>query len=152
MLADGWLRTHLWLAPGAERFEVDVDELSSSAARLVLRLTRDEGRLGASVELDRLTMLPAAYEMTRFGRTRRVTFTDWASGDLPDGARFPRMVEERIDGVVAHVDRFDSARKGAPRTFAAPNSSAAGSASTRPDPARSRRASTRRVVISCARP
>ena len=140
MLADGWLRTHLWLAPGAERFEVDVDELSSSAARLVLRLTRDEGRLGASVELDRLTMLPAAYEMTRFGRTRRVTFTDWASGDLPDGARFPRMVEERIDGVVAHVDRFDSAGKGAPRTFAAPNSSAAG---VRFDPAGSGEVATR---------
>ena len=93
MLADGWLRTHLWLVPGAERFEVTVDESSSSATRLSLRLTRDEGRLSASVELDRLTMLPAAYEISRFGRTRRVTFADWASGDLPAGARFPRVIE-----------------------------------------------------------
>jgi len=126
MLADGWLRTHLWLVPGAERFEVTVDESSSSATRLSLRLTRDEGRLSASVELDRLTMLPAAYEISRFGRTRRVTFADWASGDLPAGARFPRVIEERINGAIARTDRFNSARKGVPRTFAAPVSSAAG--------------------------
>ncbi|MEC8496243.1 MAG: hypothetical protein VXZ39_15045, partial [Planctomycetota bacterium] len=126
MLADGWLRTHLWLVPGAERFDVLVDEPSSSAARIVLRLTRDEGRLSACVELDRLTMLPAAYEIARFGRTRRVAFADWTSADLPTGARFPRTIEERIDGEVAQIDRFESATRGTTRTFAAPISSATG--------------------------
>ncbi|MEE2938908.1 MAG: retropepsin-like aspartic protease [Planctomycetota bacterium] len=126
MLADGWLRTHLWLVPGAERFDVTVDEPSSSATRLVLQLTRDEGRLRATVELDRLTMLPAAYELARFGRTRRVTFADWASGDLIAGARFARRVEERVDGEVAQIDRFDSVEVDAARTFVAPLSSAAG--------------------------
>lgn len=126
MVADGWLRTHLWLVPGAERFEVTVDEEASTEARLVLQLCRDEGRLEATVELDRLTMLPAAYELTRFGRSRRVTFGDWASGDLPGAPRFARTVEERADGGVVQIDRFETVDPGAPRTFSAPLSAVDG--------------------------
>lgn len=120
MLADGWLRTHLWLVPGAERFEVEVDDDASTPTRLALRLTRDDGRIEASYEIDRLTMLPAAYELARFGRARRVTFADWIADGPIAGARYAQTIEERVAGNVTQIDRYETATAGTPSTFRAP--------------------------------
>lgn len=121
LLADGFLRTHLWLVPGTPRFDVRVDAERSGPEELVLALERDGGRLGATVRVARDTMLPTGYELARFGRVRRVAFADW---DGPGGARFPRTVREFVDGELLHVDRVDRVVEGTPPTFAAPLSAA----------------------------
>jgi hypothetical protein len=119
LLADGWLRTSLWLTPGLERFEVTVDEARSSADEIVLDLARTGEPLRATLRVDRATRRPASYSIERVGRTRSVSFDAWAE---EDGAWFPMRMTESVDGVPVHVDVFDRRTAGTPRSFAPPRS------------------------------
>lgn len=119
LIADGWLRTLLWLTPGIERFGVEVDEDASTDAEIVLRLERPGQRCEITVFVDRATHRPAAYSIERHGRERTVTFTDWRE---EGGAAYPATMTESLDGKTLYVDRFERRGAGTPRSFAPPAS------------------------------
>ncbi|MEM9379226.1 MAG: retropepsin-like aspartic protease [Planctomycetota bacterium] len=119
LLADGWLRTHLWLTPGYDRFAVSLDESASTDEEIALRLTQSGEPLQATVRIDRSTRRPASFSLTRLGRTRVVTFDGWTE---ENGAWLPSRMAESLDGAPLHVDVFDRRGAGTPRTLSPPRS------------------------------
>ncbi len=120
LIVDGWLRTMLWLTPGYDRFDVDLDERASTPKEIVLTLRRRNEPIEATVTIDRKTRRPSGYSIERLGRTRAVTFDDWRE---EDGAWFPWTMTQSLDGDVLHTDRFERRSGGTPRTFSPPRSS-----------------------------
>lgn len=119
LLTDGWLRTMQWLTPGYDRFVVSLDERASTSDEIVLELTRSSEPLRATVRIDRATRRPRSFALTRLGRTRVVTFEEWA---MEDGAWLPSRMAESLDGATLHVDVFDRRGAGTPRTLSPPRS------------------------------
>lgn len=121
MLTSGWLRGMLWLTPGSEHFRVLVDREASTALVLKLTLERTDQPHVASVEIDRATMKPRAFEQSRFGRLTRVEFSEW---EEDSGVWLPGALHEFHDGRLRYVDRFERWTAGTPSSFAAPLSKA----------------------------
>ncbi|QDV09498.1 hypothetical protein Poly30_50560 [Planctomycetes bacterium Poly30] len=119
LLADGWLRTFLWLTPGDERFTITPVEPTGGATTIELRLERVGEPLEATLVVDAASRRPLSYSMTRNARVREVRFADWR---VEDGVWFPHEMTETVDGSIVHVDRFARRTRGTPRTFGTPRS------------------------------
>ena len=119
-LASCWLRTQLWLLPGAERFRIEVADSTENVLRLALE--RPGEPFVATVEITRETMRPRAFEFERFGRLTRVEFDDWARSDASAAGSiwFPRVMREYSNGTTRWIDRYERLIAGTPTTFSAP--------------------------------
>ncbi len=118
-LADGWLRTLLWLTPGDERFSITPVKRSPTAVALELRLKRIGQPVEATLLVDASTKRPLSYSITKNERVRSVAFSDWQN---TEGVWFPHEMSETLDDVVVHVDRFARRTRGTPRTLEKPRS------------------------------
>ena len=118
-LADGWLRTLLWLTPGDERFALTPLEQRTDAVALAFQLKRIGEPIEATLLVDASTKRPLSYSITKNSRVRTVAFGDWR---LTEGVWFPHQMTESLDDVTLHVDHLERRTRGTPRTLAKPRS------------------------------
>ncbi len=118
-LADGWLRTLLWLTPGDERFSITPVDPAPGAVAIELTLKRIGEPVEATLFVDASSKRPLAYSIAKNGRVRSIAFSDWR---LTEGVWFPHAMTETLDDATVHVDRFERRTRGTPRSLGKPRS------------------------------
>ncbi|MEL6430876.1 MAG: retropepsin-like aspartic protease [Planctomycetota bacterium] len=118
-LLDGWLRAQLWLVPGAQGLDVELERGTEPGAPPTLRVARPDAHLFARVTIDPATKLPLEYAIERHGAVRRVAFEEWTE---EGGVLLPARTAEWYDGELTFEDVYLRRTPGSPPTFAPPAS------------------------------